>query len=228
MIKQTSWCSVLSLLPQATAYLIDKDWFKSKAGTGEAALHIPTTLRANRHRVNPSSAATVAHPWKSARSLRFSILMQLFCQHCSIVKILIHRNMSGALQQKLSFFFFLYPSRECINHRSLTLLSEDREQQLGERSSTLSSTDSRRFSHHFLLWILTSIVMNTLERCLTAWAWIARTLKRAFFCLFCFLLVYLCVLDFCAFVCLCNHVHQREHMHFVGPDMSNTQSITQD
>lgn len=54
------------------------------------------------------------------------------------------------------------------------LPSEDREQQLGgeERSSPLSSTDCRRLSRRVLLWILTSIVMNSCQRCPTACAWI--------------------------------------------------------
>lgn len=55
-----------------------------------------------------------------------------------------------------------------------SLPSQDKEQQLWgeERSLPLSSTDCRRLSFRVLSRSLTSIVMNSCQRCLTACAWI--------------------------------------------------------
>lgn len=161
-------------------------------------------LWANKHQFNPSPG----HSWHNARLLRFSILMQL-CFSIAPWRRTTAMWVKHFSRNSSSFFFLprllfsKIPAESALIITVSPLLTEDREQQLGERSSTLNSTDCRRFSHHFLLWILTSIVMNTLERCLTAWAWIGRTLERLFVCASVCAGLHVC----CAHLCLPVHPH---------------------
>lgn len=166
------------MLPQATSLLIDKggnrlrNWNLKKERDS-----FQTTLGGIRP--HPSRAAP-RHTWQKRETVGiFQFLMRCFFE-------LFHGVVSESPQREWStsagtpgFFLPEIPAESAlIITASLPPPPpppkwRQREQQLGERSSALNSTGCRRFSHHFLLWILTSIVMNTLERCLTAWAQIA-------------------------------------------------------
>ena len=177
-INLQQWCKLFLYAPIGhMSLLIDKGGNRLRSWNFEKKKKKKSETHSRRHS-EASGLIPLQHTWQKRETVViFQFLMRLFLRVVPRCSEWITTTWAKHFSRNSRFLFARDPSRECINHHSLFPLPppkwRQREQQLGERSSALNSTGCRRFSHHFLLWILTSIVMNTLERCLTAWAQIA-------------------------------------------------------